>query len=312
MNRTFLTLLLIGRLAAFLFSCEEEMTKQEIAQIGMTPCKSTAPFVQRTGLNPRYSGFSTSESAIKGLVLVQFPLNPQDTAGKRTWQDPSWQQYGWMGSITTDKVGNAYTAPLPKVNTLDNPLSKMNRIYKVDANTGKMDVFTVLPAADTSNGVVSFAVLGVYYDCHGDKIYASTVAGSTRDEERGVIYVIDPKDGKIVDEWEAGDAMGLFVGGATGEKRLYYGSARTSDVYSIELSKAGEFRGKSRKELSLDQLGPRGDDKARRIRLDARGNLLVFGVEFNYSLAAQSNKPETIYKFGYNQNEKKWEHIPNQ
>jgi hypothetical protein len=32
----------------------------------------------------------------------------------------------------------------------------------------------------------------------------------------------------------------------------------------------------------------------------------IYGVEFNYSLAAQSEKPETFYRFGYNQLEKKW------
>lgn len=302
----YLRSLLIVLLCGTLFSCEEKMTKEEVAQIGISSCRSLAPFVRKVGFNASRSGFSTSESTIKGLVLVQFPDNPADTANKKVWQHPSWQKFGWLGSITTDNTGAAYTAPIPKVNTLDNPLSQLNKVYKVDPETGELKLFCALPAADTSAGVVSFAVLGVYFDCHANKLYVSTVAGSTRDEEKGKIYVIDQISGKIEDELEGYDAMAVFVGGVTGEKRLYFGSARSSDIYSIELSKSGKFKGDARKEFSIEDLGPRGDDKARRLRFDPQGNMIVFGVEFNYSLAAQSNKPETIYQFGYDRTASKW------
>lgn len=298
--------LVVVWLSGLLFSCEEKMTKEEVAQIGIASCRSLAPFVRKVGFNASRSGFSTSESTLKGLVLVQFPDNPADTASKKVWQHPSWQKFGWLGSITTDNTGAAYTAPIPKVNTLDNPLSQLNKVCKVDPETGELKLFCELPTADTSAGVVSFAVLGVYFDCHASKLYVSTVAGSTRDEEKGKIYVIDQKTGKIEDELEGYDAMAVFVGGVTGEKRLYFGSARNSDVFSVELTKSGKFKGDARKEFSIEDLGPRGDDKARRIRFDPQGNMIVFGVEFNYSLAAQSNKPETIYQFGYDRENSKW------
>jgi hypothetical protein len=298
--------LLLAFVCGALFSCEEKMSQEEVVQIGIASCRNLAPFVRKVGFNTARSGFSTSESTLKGLVLVQFPENPADTANKKVWRHPSWEKFGWMGSITTDNTGAAYTAPIPKVNTLDNPLSQLNRVYKVDPETGELKLFCVLPAADTTAGVVSFAVLGVYFDCHAKKLYVSTVAGSTRDEERGKIYVIDQLSGKIEDELEGYDAMAVFVGGVTGKKRLYFGSARNSTIYSIELNKSGKFKGEAREEFSLEDLGPRGDDKARRIRLDQRGNMIVFGVEFNYSLAAQSNKPETIYQFAYDKASEKW------
>jgi hypothetical protein len=313
MNRvSYLAYIVFVLLAGALFSCEEKMTQEEITQIGIASCRSLAPFVKKVGFDVSRSGFSTNERNIKGIALVQFPVDPADTTDKKVWQDPSWQKFGWMGSITTDNHGAAYTAPLPKVNTFDNPLSQMNRIYRIDPQTGEMKVFAVLPAADTTSGVVSFAVLGVYYDCHANKLYASSVAGSKREEEKGVIYVIDPATGAIEDQLEGHDAMAVFVGGVTGEKRLYFGSTRTSDIYSIELSKSGKFKGDARKEFTLEQLGPRGDDKARRIRFDQQGNMLVYGVEFNYSLAAQSNKPETVYNFGYDKQNEKWVVIENQ
>lgn len=293
-------------LVPLLFACEEKMTQGEIVQIGIASCRTLAPFIRKMDFDPKRSGFSSGETNIKGIALVEFPLNPGDTAHKKTWQDPTWEKYGWMGGIATDNRGNAFTAPVPKVSTFDTPLSRMNRIYKIDANTGKMDLACVLPAADTSQGVVPYAVLGLYYDCHGSKLYVSTVAGSTRDEERGVIYALDPQTYEIVDQVKGIDAVAVFVGGITGEKRLFYGSARSSEIRSIELTKSGRFKGKSRYEFTLDQLGPRGDDKARRIRLDPNGNMIVSGAEFNYSLAAQNHRVEDAYVFGYDRMQNKW------
>ncbi|MCX6208027.1 MAG: hypothetical protein NTZ59_00650, partial [Bacteroidetes bacterium] len=231
-----------------------------------------------------------------------------DTTGFKVYQDSSWKQFGFMGSLTTDETGNVYTANIPMVNNLDVPILAMNKVYKIDAQTGKMNLYCTLPKADSSEGIVPFGVLGVYYDCHGKKLYAATVSGSTRDNEKGVIYVVDIATAKVVDELKGYDAAGVFVGGTTGEKRLYFGSTRGSKVYSTALNKDGIFTNKKsiNTELNLDNLGSRGGDKARRIRFDKSGNLLIYGVEFNYSLAAQSEKPETEYQFNYDENEKKW------
>jgi len=291
-----------------LLSCEEKMTQGEIIQIGIATCRTIAPFVRSLDLDPKRSGFSSSESNLKGVALVEFPADPADTLLKKTYQDPSWSQFGWMGGLTTDHQGNVYTAPVPHV-SVNTPLSQLNRVYKIDAQTGKMDLAFELPAADTTQGVVPYAILGVYFDCHGHKLYVSTVAGSTREEEKGVIYVLDPENGKIVDELKGIDAIGVFVGGITGEKRLFYGSARSSAVHSIELTKSGKFKGKPRFEFTLDQLGPRGDGKARRMRLEPNGNMIVMGAEFNYSLAVQGHRIEEGYVFNYDRVTQKWNRL---
>ena len=301
-RRNLLSIVLISSL----FACEEKMTQGEIVQIGIASCRTVAPFIRKMDFDPKRSGFSSSEPNIKGIALVQFPTDPADTVNKKVWQDPTWGQFGWMGGIATDNQGNAYTAPVPKVSIYETPLSQMSRIYKIDANTGKMELGCVLPAADTSQGVVPYAVLGIYYDCHGRRLYVSTVAGSTRDEEKGAIYVIDPQTWKIEDELTGVDAIGVFVGGITGEKRMFYGNARSSAVHSIELTKSGRFKGKPRFEFTLDQLGPRGDDKARRMRLEPNGNLVVMGAEFNYSLAIQSHRVEDGYVFRYDRMQNQW------
>ena len=291
----------------FLASCTDKMTEEEIAQIGITSCRKPAPFIKQTGLDPTVSAFSTNEARMKGVVLVQFQKNASDTASKKIYQDSTWKQFGNMGSLTTDDNGNIYTAPLPVVNNLDFRISELNKIYKIDNTTGKLDLFLNLPKPDTSVEIVPYAVLGVYFDCHGKKLYVASVSGSTRDEEKGVIYVVDINTKKIIDQLKGYDAAGVFVGGTTGEKRLYFGSARKPNVYSIALTKEGKFKNTAIKtELTLDQLGSRGNDKARRIRYDRYGNLIIYGVEFNYSLAAQTNKLETGYQFNYDENDKKW------
>ncbi len=299
--------ILIAGFAFFILilaSCSETMSESEIESIGRTKGKRPAAFIQMVGLDPNNAAFSSSVNNMKGIVLLQ-PV-PQYKDSFLKYQHPTWAQHGWMGTITTDDSGNVYTAPIPFVNSLDNTLSTINTIYKIDNQTGEMKLFYSLPKPDSVEGVMPFGIMGMYYDVHGKKLYAASIAGSTRDEEKGVIYVIDISRQSVVDKLAGIDAMGLFVGGMTGEKKLYFGTCRNAEIKSVLLDKSGAIISKPVQELSLDQLGPRGDDKARRIRYDNYGNLLVYGIEFNYSLAANSNRVETLYKFGYNKAEKKW------
>lgn len=288
-------------------SCKEKLSSDELNEIGITPCRKLAPFIKTLGFDGNRSAFSTTQKNTKGIVLIEAPKNVTET-NFRIHQDSSWKQFGYLGSITTDNDGNVYTANIPVVNTLEVPVNEMNKVLQIDAKTGKLQVFCELPKPNAKDEIVPFGILGVYFDCHGKKLYVSSVSGSTRDKENGVIYVIDIASKKVVDELKGYDAMGLFVGGTTGEKRLYFGKARNSKVLSVELNKEGLFENKTKiaTEVDLDNLGPRGTDKARRIRYDKSGNLLLFGVDFNYSLAAQGDKPETIYQFNFDEVEKKW------
>ncbi|MCC7029508.1 MAG: hypothetical protein IT257_04320 [Chitinophagaceae bacterium] len=291
-------------LVAQLQSCTEKMDDDEIRSIGMTRNKKAASFIQKLGLNPAQAAFSSSVNNVKGIVLLQAVAGFQDSFVR--YQHPSWAQFGWMGSITADDSGNIYTAPIPFVNNLEHTLSNINSIYKIDQQTGEMELFYSLPKPDSVAGVIPFGVMGLYYDPHARKLYAASIAGSTRDEEKGKIYVIDIAKKEVTDQLDGVDAMAVFVGGITGEKKLYFGTCRNPELRSVLLSKSGHIVSKMQTELSLEGIGPRGNDKARRVRYDQKGNLLIYGIEFDYSLAANSNRVETLYKFTYSAGEKKW------
>lgn len=297
---------LVSGILLLLASCGEKEEEEDVTQIGILTCQQQPAYLSISGLDARRTALSTSEKKIKGLVLVQLPANAADTAQRKTWQHPSWQQFGWMGPITTDDNGNAYTAPVPVINILDNPPAKQNVIYKVNGQTAVMTELVSLPSEKISAEENVFGLLGLYFDCHSRLLYASSVAASTRKEEKGIIYILDPASGEIKDQLKNKDAMGLCVGGMTGEKRLYFGSSRNASVYSVKLNRDGLFSGPVKEEFSLDLLGPRGDDKARRIRFDKNGDMIVFGVEFNFNLTAPTEKQETVYRFRYSEEDKKW------
>ncbi len=289
------------------FSCKKKIPKSEVLRIGTEICARQPLFLRNIGFDPLRSAFSTTQNNSNGIVLLEIPLNMSDSSKIKTYQHESWKRNGWMGSITSGEDGTTYTVPVPKINTLDRPLSKMNKIYKISPFNGEMVEFINLPAADTTSKVVPFGVLGLYFDCHGKRIFASSVAGSTRNSENGIIYSIDPKTAEVKDKLSGFDAMGLFVAGITGEKILYFGSARKPIIYGIELDAEGNFVGKPEIKLSLQNLGPRGDDKARRIRLNKNGLLEVYGVEFNYNLVANTTVPQSFYQFEFDINKDKWE-----
>ena len=242
-----------------------------------------------------------------GLILIQ-STQPGNPAAKivRSYQDSSWRKAGWLAPILLDESGNIFTAPAPFINILDNPIANNNTIYKVDGRTGIMDKFLQLPFADSINSDNPFGIIGMVYLCETATLYVSSVAGSRRYEEMGSIYAIDLKTKKIIDKIQNTDAMGMGISYSTGLRKLYFGTGRNSNIYSVTLSGTGKFDGTPKFEFSLEGLGPRGDDKVRRIQIDQFGNLLIHGIEFNFNLIAPREKQETVYKFVWLEQDKKW------
>ncbi len=281
--------------------------KEETVEFQSNECKSQPAFIKSISFDPTRSAFSTSESKIKGLCLIQFNAKGDtNRAGKKIYQHPSWQMAGSLGPIQLDPQGNCFVGPIPLINLLDNPIAKQNTVYKVDSKTGEMKVFTELPIVDSVSPTNPHGILGFAYLCESSTLYVTSVQGSTRQKQNGFIYALDAITGKIIDKISGMDVLGIGISYIEGKRKLYLGSARTPDIYSVNLTKEGKFKGNPSLEISMSDIGPRGDDKARKIRFDKNGNMQVYAIEFNYNLTAPTEKQETLFNFTWNEEEKKW------
>jgi hypothetical protein len=279
---------------------------------GKTPysdnnCKLVPPFVARLGFDTKRSYFSTSEKRTLGLVLLQASQSANLSAGSdKRYQDSSWTMAGGLSSIQLDNRGNIFTVPVPFINTFHNKMADQNTVYRVNGQTGKMAPFVQLPMPDSTSADNPYGILSLVYLCESGSLYISTVAGSTRSSENGVLYQVDAGSGQTGDKLTGIDILGMGIAYTTGERRLFFGKARLPEVWSVVLDKNGRFAGKPQFEFSLSGLGPRGDDKVRRIRTDKKGDLEVYGTAFNFNLIAPTEKQETIYRFSYDAASKKW------
>jgi hypothetical protein len=269
-------------------------------------CRKQPPFTQKLGFG-RSTLLSTAERTVKGLILIEPGQNGQSP---RTYQHPSWTMGGYLGPNTFDANGNLYVAPSPRVSLSENPPEKQNTIYKVDGETGEMTVYMTLPVAMPITLRNPYGVMGLTYDCDTNSLYASSVAGSTRNDMVGRVYKIDVNMGDITSRLDNLDAIGVSVFNTPQGKRLYMGSARTQDVLSVALTPQGGFAGQPQVEFSLAGLGPDGNDKARKISFDKANNMLVNGTKFGYNLAppAAQQRPMT-YRYRYDASSNGWTYV---
>jgi hypothetical protein len=300
MKKYFILLLIINTF----FSCKEKLVEVDFKS---NNCQGYPAYLKK--LYPANSGFafSTTESQKKGLWLVN-PLKDMNDSSRKVYQDITWKMGGWLGPLLTDKSGNIWCAPVPVVNVLDNPTKEQNNLYRVIPETGKMELFIKLPGAENENIENPYGILGLAYNCEANKLYVSSVAGSNRKVQKGKVYCINIEEKKIESTLDCGDVFGMGVNYKDGYRKLYFGSARNSDVFAIALNEDGTFNGEPQKVISLEGLGLRGDDKVRRIKEDNKGNLIISGIEFNFNLTAPTEKQETIYNFSYNINTENWEY----
>ena len=286
-----LGLLIVGA-GAFYFYVNSAPKRTNRPLGAVVGCQPIPAFVRGLGFGNQVA-LSTSDRTLQGLILVE---------GERKYQHPSWKSAGSLAPIQRDAAGNVYAAPAPWIDTLENKPDEQNKVYKVDANTQEMAQFIELPKIKQPTAENPFGVLGLTFDCDTNSLYAATVSGSTRKETSGAIYQIDVKTGKIVSQKTGADAIGLGVFNSAKGKRLYYGLARNSEIWSVDLADDGSFTNDARREISLEDLGTRGDDKARRINFlqNAQGfEMIVFGIEFGFNLIAPSEKQETAYRYRY-------------
>jgi hypothetical protein len=272
--------------------------KTKVHPIGIvTGCTKSPSFVSKLGFTNQ-AALSTSEKKQKGLVIIE--------QGKQPYQHESWKIAGNLAPIQLDKDGDVFVAPAPMINVLDNPFTEQNTIHKVDSNTHEMKSFAKLPTTANATEQNPYGILALGYDCETSSLYASSVAGSTRTSEAGKLYQIDSANGGVKSVLDNIDAFGIGVFNSAKGKRLYYGLARNPEVWSIGLDDNGGFLSDAKREISLESVGTRGDDKARKIRFTPQNEMIVSGIEFNFNLIAPTEKQETIYRFHYDSTKDSW------
>jgi hypothetical protein len=294
--------MLIGGLALLLVSCGEPNMgnfKPGVADA----CRAMPAFIAKTGMGAQVA-IDTQQQGYTGLRLLQ----PQ--TGK-AWQHPSWDDAGHVGAFARDKVGNIYVAPTPEVSLAENPPALQNRIYKIDAQTGEMALWLELPAVALPSPSNPFGVMGLFYDCDTDSLYASSLAGSTPKQANGRIYRIAVANKQVVSQLEQTDAIGVGVFNGVKHKRLYFGSARSSDAFSVALDAKGDFTADVRHEFALASLPDGNSTSVRKFSFGAgQGGQYVMQVkelEFGFRLLAENNPHRRVYRFSYEPGQDSWQ-----
>lgn len=264
-------------------------------------CRAMPGFIKNTGLGSRVA-IDTQQQGYMGLRLVE----PQTG---RTWQHPSWDDAGHVGATTRDRQGNIYVTPTPEVSLADNPPELQNRIYRIDSQTGEMKLWLELPQVAKPSGSNPFGAMGLFYDCDTHSLYASSLAGSTPQLVQGRLYQIDVATAQVLDQVEQVDAIGVGVFNGLPHKRIYFGSARSSDVYSLPLDAKGHFINEPRHEFALATLPNGNTTSVRRFMFAKMGTaygLQVKELEFGFRLLAENNLKRRSYNFNYQAEQDVW------
>lgn len=300
MKNAVLTNALIGLFSLVLFD-----SARALEMGGVYECAAISPFIPKKGIQ-QPAAIDTTVSRLPGLVIRELE------GKKRLYQGKSWQQTGHVGSTVRDSFGNIYVVSVPSIGLDTNPLAKRNTIYKVDGQTGEMNVWVNLPLPEESSQINPFGTLGMAIDCETQSLYVSSVAGSTPKEVLGTIYQLSLKSGEILEQYSSVDSIGLGVFNFPEEKRLYYGDARSSSVYSISLTETGGFKRAQNPKYELSLLAIKNGDstQARKIRFivddQQRHTMIVSDTEFSYRLQAETNRRYRDYAFVWSAKVKQW------
>lgn len=221
----------------------------------------------------------STEGREKGLALIT-------GEAQAPYQHTTWDDAGYLGAIVYDHEGNIYAAPTPRLSLADNPLAGVTTLWRVDSATAEMRPFVTMPGA--ANERNPFGVLGLFYACDTDTLYAGTVIGSTPSNERGGVIAVHLPDGATYPILSDLDVMGVMVVRQAGSLVLYAGLARSPDIVAVPLDEQGQAAGPVRPLIDLIKAGATPQERARKLRL-INGVLVADLVPFNFSLQSSAS-----------------------
>lgn len=253
-------------------------TADQLGATAATPkavdsCRTTPQFVARVATAPNVA--LATDSREMGLVLRAASGNTP------AYQDPSWDDAGYLGAIAYDRKGNVYAAPTPRLSLRDNPLAGAATIWRADTTTGKLQPFVSLPGNASERN--PFGVLGLFYACDLDTLYAGSVLGSTPTQEHGGVIAMHLSDGAQTTLLESTDVMGVLVVRQGSGYTLYAGLARQPTVIALPLDAQGRASGPPTTLLNLNEAGATPQERVRKLRL-IDNELVADLVPFTFSL----------------------------
>lgn len=255
-------------------------------------------------------GMSTVYPGWMGFVMFQ----PGDTQG--VFQHPSWDDAGFLGGSVQDTKGNMYFYASPFGSTENNRPIEQNKVHILDTNTAILSEWIDLPPLAQPNETVNpYGLTGIFHDCDTESLYVASVMGSTAQEENGRIFQIDLSTGEVLDTYDNIDALGVGTYNGANGKRLYFGLARNASVLSIGLDENGNFiEEDTRLEFALTQLEGGRNERGQRIHfprigVEQYGNMIIKGIEFNFTLRAAGVAELTNYEFVYQPETDSWEFV---
>ncbi|MEZ4612448.1 MAG: hypothetical protein R2838_19770 [Caldilineaceae bacterium] len=195
----------------------------------------------------------------------------------------------------------------PFINTTLNPPAEQNKVYKVDSAGGVMTEFVDLSPAGPMTENNPFGVLGLFYDCDTDSLYAGSVAGSTPTEEVGRIFRIDAATGEVAHVGKRGrDGRGRLQHARRRQNDSISGPAVTRAFAPLRWMKTATLWG-SREEFFLAQFEGSANDKGQRITFTNENQMVIKGIDFNFTLRAASEPRRNLYTFALNPESQTWE-----
>ena len=271
-------------------------------------CAGESDFVTAVGFSQR-SALDTRAKFVKGAALREIDQNGNIT---RSYEHPTWSMGGYLGAFQRDEFGNIYLVPTPFINVLDNPPEKANIIYRIDSATGEMSPLVDLPPLAPVAPENPFGLLDITYDCDTLSLYASSVMGSTYDTVAGSIFQVDPQTGEVRDRLDSVDAFGVGVFNSLQGKRLYFGLARTPEIYSVALDDSGAFTDDIRLETALTDTAAFANERASSITFHGPAQLVIKMERFDFNLVSPTEHVTTYLSYSYNANEDTWELLTSQ
>jgi hypothetical protein len=201
-------------------------------------------------------------------------------------QHATWDDAGYLGAIAYDRQGNVYAAPTPRLSLADNPLAGAATIWRADTATGELRPFVTLPGAASERN--PFGVLGLFYACDLETLYAGSVLGSTPNQERGGVSTIHLPDGAQTAILTETDVIGVLLVRQGAGYTLYAGLARSPEVIALPLDARGRPAGPPVTLLDLTTIGATPQERARKLRL-VNGELVVDLAPFTFSLQVNAS-----------------------